>query len=71
MSTYDSNYGFTKPLAGIHIFITEKTITAYHTLDAKRRLTRILRLKSFVVKVIAAGELVEIYIIQTKRKRDR
>ena len=62
MSAYEMAHGFPRPLNGIVHKIDAEVIDAQNTLEAKRKLTKILRTKSSQDKIISAGDLVEVFV---------
>lgn len=62
-------HGFTRSLNGSVQKIGDEIIDAQNTLEAKRKLTKILRAKSTLDTVIFTGDLVEIFIKTGKQKR--
>lgn len=71
MSAYEMAHGFTRPLNGSVQKIGDDIIDAQNTLEAKRKLTKILRTKSTHDTIISAGDLVEIFIKIGKQKRGK
>lgn len=69
MSAYEMAHGFPRPLNGIVHEIDDEIIDAQNTLEAKRKLTTILRTKSTQDSVISHGDLVELFIKTGKEKR--
>lgn len=63
--------GFTRPISNNPAIVPEELLEAQITLSAKRKLVRILSLKSPTDISVSPGDLVEIYIKQDKQKRGK
>lgn len=69
MSAYEMARGFTKPIAEHPTKLPDELYQTQNVLNAKRKLTRILRSKSPSELTLSPGDLVEIYIRKPNQKR--
>lgn len=69
MSAYELAHGFTKPLTDHPMLLPADLYEVHCSLEAKRKLTRILRSKAINNTVVEPGDMVEVFVKQPNNKR--
>ena len=69
MSAYELAKGFSKPMEGVVHKVPDEIAKAHEELQARRKLARILKSKSYPEPELAVGDMVEIYIHGKNNKR--
>lgn len=69
MSAYELSYGFTEPILHHPLPLPNNLLDAQDLLEAKRKLTRILRFKSRTQSAVTSDDMVEIFIKRPNSKR--